>query len=387
MHRTSFHRHISSLPELVAELIGEINDNCRQLFKSSFSRRINHIFITGCGDSYHAAVSARLGFMKWTGLNCQVLSAMEFARYQAAYLSAPASMTNVVVGVSASGQVSRTIEALELASQAQATTVAITGDLSSPLAQVAEYVLPVPTSLLEGDDPSIVVPGARSFVASLLALYLTALAIGTANDHLSSSQDESLRHKLKDLADTMDKTIARNELLASRVAQDWLDAECLVFCGAGPNYGSALFSAAKVLEASGEPAVAQEMEEWAHLEYFSATSNTPTFLIGGFEHDQFRAQEIATAAKAIGRRLAIITPINSKLAHSEVKDFIFPLIGEIDEAYSPLLATLPTMLFSASRALTMNEPYFRAFAGGRNVQGGGGISRIRTSRRIRKLII
>jgi hypothetical protein len=37
--------------------------------------------------------------------------------------------------------------------------------------------------------------------------------------------------------------------------------------------------------------------------------------------------------------------------------------------------------------LAMYEPYFRAFAGGRNVEGGVGISRIRTSHRSRKLIL
>ncbi len=312
---------------------------------------------------------------------------MAFARYQAAYLSAPASLSNLVVGVSASGQVSRTIEAIELARQAQAITVAVTGDSSSPLAQVAEYILPVLIPTLTEDELSIVVPGARSFLASLLALYFAALAIGSANEKLSNSDVESLRRELKGLAAPMNETIARNEPLASRIAQEWLEAETLVFCGAGPNYGSALFSAAKILEASGEPAIAQEMEEWAHLEYFGATPNTPTFLIGGFEHDQDRAQEIATAAKAIGRRLAIIAPEHSKLAQGEAKDILLPLIGDIDEVYSPLLATLPAMLFAASRSLAMNEPYFRAFAGGRNVEGGGGISRIRTSHRIRKLIL
>jgi hypothetical protein len=36
-----------------------------------------------------------------------------------------------------------------------------------------------------------------------------------------------------------------------------------VFGGAGPLYGVAMFSAAKMLEASGDPAMAQETEEWA----------------------------------------------------------------------------------------------------------------------------
>ncbi|MEZ4707109.1 MAG: hypothetical protein R3A44_07890 [Caldilineaceae bacterium] len=39
----------------------------------------------------------------------------------------------------------------------------------------------------------------------------------------------------------------------------------------GPNYPTALFSAAKVLEAAGRHAMGQETEEWAHLQYFVNT--------------------------------------------------------------------------------------------------------------------
>ena len=191
MYQTLFHRHIRSLPSLVEDLTGEIDKECHQLFSPSYSRRIGQVFITGCGDSYHAALSVRLGFMIWTGLNCQVLPAMEFARYQAAYLSAHGSLANLVIGVSASGRVSRTIEALELAKQAHATTIAVTGDTSSPLAQVADYILPVSIPTLSEDDQLTVVPGARSFVASLLALYLAAIAIGSANDRLSFTEGDA----------------------------------------------------------------------------------------------------------------------------------------------------------------------------------------------------
>ena len=47
--------------------------------------------------------------------------------------------------------------------------------------------------------------------------------------------------------------------------------------------------------------------------------------------------------------------------------------------FSPLVACIPGMLFAAHRADVMGEPFFRAFGGGRDVSGGGGISRIRTS--------
>jgi glucosamine--fructose-6-phosphate aminotransferase (isomerizing) len=47
--------------------------------------------------------------------------------------------------------------------------------------------------------------------------------------------------------------------------------------------------------------------------------------------------------------------------------------------FSPLLSAIPGELFSAYLAEAKHEPFFRDFKGGRDVEGGGGISRIRTS--------
>ncbi|HEX6387060.1 MAG TPA: hypothetical protein VF177_20540, partial [Anaerolineae bacterium] len=133
---------------------------------------------------------------------------------------------------------------------------------------------------------------------------------------------------------------------------------------------------------SGDVAVAQDTEEWAHLEYFARGVATPTFLISAGGRDESRALEIATAAQTIGRRVAIIAPISSALAQSRHKDVLLPLIGSIRECFSPLLACLPGTLFAAYRAQLLDEPYFRGFGGGRSMDDGGGISRIRTSERI-----
>ena len=43
----------------------------------------------------------------------------------------------------------------------------------------------------------------------------------------------------------------------------------ILFLGAGPARGAAMFAAAKVIEAVGQSASSQDVEEWAHLEYFN----------------------------------------------------------------------------------------------------------------------
>jgi len=86
---------------------------------------------------------------------------------------------------------------------------------------------------------------------------------------------------------------------------------------------------------------------------------------------------MAVAAKQLGRGLAVIAP-KSAVGITEHADFHFP-VPEVKEMFSPLITAIPGELFSAYVAEEKGEPFFRDFKGGRSIEGGGGISRIRTS--------
>jgi glucosamine--fructose-6-phosphate aminotransferase (isomerizing) len=263
--------------------------------------------------------------------------------------------------------------------------VAVTGSADSPLAAAGEIVLYTAVPPLPDELKGVIVPGARSYIASQLMLYVAAIQIGQARGRLSKKQANDLCRELAGMADLMEATIAANDPLARQAVEAWLEAGSFVYCGSGPNFGTALFSAAKLLEASGDTAVAQEMEEWAHLEYFAREQGTPTILISAGGRDASRALEVATAAGTIGRSVGIIAPSGSAPAQKAQADFVFPLAGSPRECFSPLTACLPGQLFAAYRALALGEAYFRGFGGGRSAEGGGGISRIRTSHRLREL--
>ena len=120
------------------------------------------------------------------------------------------------------------------------------------------------------------------------------------------------------------------------------------------------------------------MEEWAHLQYFAKKANTPTFILTGGDRDASRAEEIAIAASAIKRRVAVVAPLSSRgiLSKAEAQ---LPFADGVREMFSPVLSVIPASLFAAYRAEILHEPYFRNFDGGRSQEGGGGISRIRSS--------
>jgi glucosamine--fructose-6-phosphate aminotransferase (isomerizing) len=384
MARSPLLQQIDSLPELPATMIDDLVRQTAEILPEARCQEIQRVYLTGCGDSHHAGVNAELAFEQFAGLPCRAATAMQFGRYLAPTLerNRPGAL---VVGVSASGAVSRTIEALDLARQGGALTVAVTGHGQSPLASVAELVLPAATPPFPYAPKGLIVPGARSYIASQLALFVLAVHLGQARGQLPRSDARRLLQELAAMADLMETTIARSDPVAGTAARAWQEEDSSVFCGSGPNYGTALFSAAKVLEASGDSATGQDMEEWAHLEYFARRRSTPTFLISAGQRDQVRALEIAKAAKTISRRVAIVAPLSSALAHTADQDVLFPLADGAREAFSPLISCLPGLLFAAYRADVINEVYFRDFGGGRSIKGGGGVSRIRNSHRWDKL--
>ncbi len=382
MKRSPLHQQIDTLPDLLQTLIDDLVTAVRHALTPGLSQKIERVFTTGCGDSHHAPLNTELAFEQLAGLPCEPMTAMQFARYAVGFLPETGRGTNLVLAVSVSGGVSRTVEALALARKAGATAVALTGNPTGPLAQAAEFVLEMAVPPLPAELQGMVVPGTRSFVASQLALYLCAIQLGEHRGHLAKATANKLRRELAHTAELMAQTIALSDKPALQAAEAWHDADQFVFCGAGPNYGTALFCAAKVLEASGDTAVAQDTEEWAHLQYFGRQVATPTTFIGAGGWDEGRTLELVTAAKAIGRRVAVIAPKGSQLAAHPDVDFLWETAVPTRECFSPLLTCLPGTLFAAYRAQLLAEPYFRGFGGGRSAEGSGGISRIRTSQQI-----
>jgi len=389
-------QYIDSLPSLVAVLVQGQWKASQEVVSRSFLRGIERIYLTGCGDSHHAVIASALAFEQFAGIPCYPQTAMQLSRYSTSLFSEADEGSILVLAVSASGEVSRTVEALEQASHRGAKTVALTSNIESTLADAADLVMSTSIPELSPESPiasvpgsitvpgGVVVPGSRSYITSLISLYMVAIAAGLAQNHLSESDATNLVEELSDSSSDLQKTIDNSADLVEAAVDRWIDESDYIFCGAGPNYGTALFSAAKLLEACGDPALGQDLEEWAHLQYFARKASSPTLVISGGSLDQDRAKEIFIAASAIGRQTAIIAPAESPLAAMVDADQFHFQVAPIRESFSPLLTAIPGLLFASDRARVLEEPYFRDFGGGRSKEGGGGISRIRTSDRIQR---
>ncbi len=378
---TPMWEQIYSLPEMVAQCLIPFLDVARDVLTPDLCASLGQVYIAGSGDSHVAGVAAELAFQTLSGLPAHATASLHLARYIAPFLPETRDSRRghegrtLVIGISVSGEVARTVEAVRLAGQAGAITAAVTGVLQSRLALSAEHILQ--TAILPMPSP-MRAPGVRSYMAGLLMLYCAAIRIGESRGHLSAGDCAAARDELREVPEAIAATLRANDELAQRLVAAWQDAREFVFVGGGPNHGSAQFSAAKLLEASGDAALGQETEEWAHLQYFAREVATPTVILDPGGHSYSRACEVATAARAIGRRVAAVVPPDETSISAQA-EVTLPVHGELREAFSPVLYSLPAMLFANYRAEALHESYYRGFGGGRSIREGGGASRVQSS--------
>ncbi len=377
--RSPMHQQIDTLPALVRQIAKPFDVSARGTFDFELCTSIKRVYLTGCGDSHHASVGAELAFHQLAGVPTQALTALTFSRYTAGFLANTGPKTNLVIAVSVSGVVSRTIEALSLAQKAGAVGIALTGTAGSPLAQATNKVFLTTVPPLPDEMRGMVVPGVRSYLASQVALYSAAIRIGEVRGHLTTMRADQLRAELLGLADVMEKTIQVCEPLCQDLVQRWSDAREFVYVGGGPLYGAAMFSAAKLLEATGDPAMAQDTEEWTHLQYFTAHPPTPTIILDAAGFDRDRMAEMARAAQSIGRDVVGVLPQGEGEISAYVNT-VLPVQGAVRECFAPLVYSIPGELLAAERAARLGSAYFRDFSGGRTVEWSKeGASRIRDS--------
>lgn len=326
---------VAAQASLVPLIIDTVVPRVTQLFTREAVHRIPRIYLVGCGDSLYAAIAARLLFERYTGVATEAVAALEFSRYLVDYMP-PGSL---VVAISVSGGVSRTLEAAEWAARRGGWVVALTGRADSKITQIAQDSI-IHYTVLHNDAQRLSTRGLANFEASLLSLYLAAVQIGITLGRVDAAEGVRVQQELRAVAADMDQTIQANTEITRRYAEEARECETFFLLGAGPNYATAYFGAAKLLEGPNLNGVSQELEEWAHEQYFLTRQDTQVIILATPGQSIDRAREIVRTVKAVGGRAAVITSPAEAGNFGEV-DFIFPIMGEIREIYTPLAYALP----------------------------------------------
>ena len=299
----------------------------------------SRIYLVGCGDSYYAGVATRFAFERWTGIPTEALESLEFSRY--AVTTAPADA--LVVAVSNSGRVTRTIESALFAGQRGIRSIALTYFPESPLARTATHTLPW-TYADVGFGP-----GTLSYLASLVGLYALAMRIGVAAGHLGAAELDERLDAVTACGELVAATIADCRPVAATIAAAIDPLGLVAIIGGGPSHGTALFGMAKFIESARHNAVGQELEEWAHEQYFCTGPGSHTFVVAPAGASLDRSREQLRAVRDVGgTAVAICDPGDEETR--DLADTVLPAAGISDELLSPIVTAVPLELVALAFA-------------------------------------
>jgi glucosamine 6-phosphate synthetase-like amidotransferase/phosphosugar isomerase protein len=315
------------------------------LEKTEMASKANRIYITGCGDSYCAGLACRDFFAKYAKVQVEVHHAMEFSKY---ICPTEVDEQAIVLSISSSGRVARTIECALRAKEMKAFSIGITSNPDGPLAKTAMENIFVNIPNVVG-----VAPGTQSYIASQLALMCFAIALGKEKGVLSDEDVREIFAYITELGEAMKLTVKNNFELIRKYLAAYSSEEnpnkikIFHILGSGPNWGTALFGSMKLLEASGFDSIPQGVEEWAHTQYFTTKPGTHTVVLAPKGGSRNRALEILQAVTVMdGKKIVIGEENDEELARAA--DIYLPICGMdgIKEEFSQLIYPIPLELMA-----------------------------------------
>ena len=314
---------IELIPEVMQKCLNDEGGHIRKLAQSMVDTKVQHLWLTGCGDSAFAGSAAALAFVKESGLHARGIHAIDLARYEVRYLPE----NSLVIGLSFSGKVGRTTEAALQVRKFGHRFVALTNAPDGQLGKAADEILPIDVPILGFS------PGTSSYVGMLMTLFTLAAEVAS----IKGSDD--LKSALKEMPRLAGETLAMCKESALEAAKVIAPHEWIAFIGAGPNEATAKFGAAKLFEGSQQIGISTNIEEWAHEEYFVTKEQSPVVVVAPTGASCDRAREIISEIDFLSAKALVISDQN--LGFNSLH---MPIAKTVREDLSPLLTCLPLAL-------------------------------------------
>lgn len=329
---------VMSLPELLKEQYADLEPKSRNVLSTPEIYSLQHVILTGCGDSWAAVMAMKYVFEDLTGLRCEAVKTLDLARYYPSKRLGGAPNDPLIIGVSNSGKVARIAEAMERAGKHGAFTLAVTSDTESPLAKASSRIFKL-------DIPKFPsAPGTRTYMVSVLALYLLAIRIGEVRGRYTMDRARSLRKEIPHIAEDLANLLPLMDDKIHAIADVWKNFASYDFVGGGIDEATAFFGMAKVFEATGQFANYINAEEWLHLNFFMRRrEEIGTVMIANPENKAYsRIREVIAYMKELGRPMFVISSEDASFWGTDTEYVKVPSVSY--EGASALVSFIPLCL-------------------------------------------
>lgn len=293
---------VESLPELIRQQYADMEPKARKVLTTPEIFGICKIVLTGCGDSYAAALAVKDAFASLTGIQTEAVPAVELSRTVENSTFGFAPNNPLVIAVSNSGMVVRMNEAVRRAHEHGAFTLAVTGNKESPFAAAASRIMDLSVPSFES------APGTRSYLVSVMALLLIAIRIGEVRGRYTMDTAMDMRYDMLEQANQLEEMLPEMKDKMFALAEQWKDKEAFDFVGTGMEFGTSWYCHAKILEQVGKYTFYKNSEDWLHTNLFLRRNTETATIVFSDSRNRAcgRTCELISYAQKLERPLLVV---------------------------------------------------------------------------------
>ena len=305
-------------PAALERFLAAESAHAKEIARGLVREDVRYLLIVSRGSSSNVARYMQYLFGAVNRLPVAFATPSLYSVYDAPPELGPAA----AIGISQSGASPDVVAVLAEARSQNRPTLAITNDPKSPLAQTADWTLP----LHAGEERAVA--ATKTYLNSIAAVaLLSTAAVGGA---------QRLR-ELQAIPGTVADQIERS-LAAADALDRYRDVESGSVIARGVNYGTAFEIALKIRELSGAPFEAFSSADLLHGPIAALKSGRPAIVI-------------APSGKTLTSLRAAVDKVRERgsevIAISDDRDFLaaadtaFPLVRKVPEWLTPLLTVIP----------------------------------------------
>jgi glutamine---fructose-6-phosphate transaminase (isomerizing) len=350
-YETFMLKEIYEQPEAVRETIGD-RVRGHQLVLEEIGlteleiQNLRRIVIVACGTAYHAGVVGRYILEEWARIPVEPDIASEWI-----YRNPVLSKDTLVIGISQSGETRDTVNAMKLARDRGARTLAITNLMGTQITREAESVLYTRCGLEIG------VAASKTFTAQVALLSLLSLKLAEVRKSLPQHQIEFILDKLHELPDKIQDFLSGDHPI-DEIAQRYYDRQFFLYLGRHIGLPVALEGALKLKEISYIPTDAYSAGEMKHGPIALLEQGTPVVVVATNIHVYDKIVSNIQETRARGAKvIAIATDGNEDIQH-HADDVIY--VPKTPNFLQAALAVVPLQLLAYRiarlRGLNVDQP-------------------------------
>jgi glutamine---fructose-6-phosphate transaminase (isomerizing) len=308
-YETFMLKEIYEQPDAIRETIGDRVRHGRLVLEGlgledEDLKTLRRIVILACGTAYHAAVVGRYVIEEWGRVPVEPDIASEWI-----YRNPVIGRDTLVIGISQSGETRDTIQAMQLAGEKGAHTVAITNMMGSQITREVDSTLFTRCGLEVG------VAASKTFTAQITLLFLIALKIAQVRETLPADEIEFILDEVYDLPTKMQHFLDGSHPI-EEVAQRHFDKPFFLYLGRHIGLPVCLEGALKLKEISYIPTEAYSAGEMKHGPIALLDEETPVVCVATDSHVYDKIVSNIQETRARGAQvIAIATDGNEDIQH------------------------------------------------------------------------